>query len=195
MRGLSSVFLSRAPDISSFKSGLIVLSCSERFEERIARHCSEWLPHVQWTIVKRFEPGFPWFKGETIYSSYADSIPEQLSLVTTLRGKRFDLTIFAGTNEPSYRPLKVMALFSGYRSLAIFNENIDGYFACRENFPVMVKHLRWRFSQNRVLNGKNLLTALLSRFVLFPMAIVYLVLKTFFLVLRKKMRGQEHLQI
>lgn len=189
MRGIFSIFFSRTPDTNTFKSGLIVLSCSELYDERITRRCCEWLPHVEWTIVRRFEPTFPWFKGETIFSSYADTLPKQFAFVKKLRAKRCDITIIAGTNERSYQPLKFMALLSGYRSLVVFNENIDAYTACRDNLNIIFNHLRWRISQKKILRGKNILLAVFSRVFLFPLAILYILLRTCFLVIRKQLRS------
>lgn len=189
MRGISSILFSRTPDTGTYTTGLIVLSCSDIYDERIARRCCEWLPHVQWTIIRRFEPGFSWFQGETIFSSYADTTPKMLALVRQLRGKKFDIAVLAGTNELSYMPLKLMAIFSGFKSLAIFNENIDAYFACKDNHRIMVNHLRWRLSQKKILRGNNLLLAILSRVFLFPLAIIYILLRTGFLVIRKQLRS------
>ena len=188
MRGLVSVILSHIPNTDEYRTGLIILSCTEKYDERIARRAQEWLPHIQWSIVKRFEPGFEWFEGDTIFSSYAPTLAGQARLIRRIRQERFDLTILSCTNEPSFNPLKIMGILSDYRSLVVFNENIDAYFACRDTRSIILKHFRWRLAQKKHLGSRNLALTFLSWIFLFPPAFLYILLRTLFLITAKQLR-------
>jgi hypothetical protein len=188
MRGIFSILFSKNPDLSKFHKGLIILSCSDKYAERIARRVHEWQPSINWSIVKRYEPSFDWFKCETIFSCYANTLTKEIKLIKTIRNKKFDIVIITGTNEPSFAPLKMMGILTGYKSLLIFNENIDAFFVNRDNWRTLIGHARWRLRDKNVLSGHNLLLTMLSWLFLFPIGIVYIILKTVFLVIRKQLR-------
>ncbi len=188
MRGFLSLLLSGEPRLNEIRTGLIVLSCSEDYEQRIARRVVEWLPHVRWTIMKRFEPALEWFDGETLFSSEAVTVARQFVQLRLVRSTKFDLVVICCTNEPSYLPLKVLGVCSGYKSLLVFNENIDAYFVHRGTHRLILNHLRWRAREKRLLQGRHRVAELLSWILLFPPAALYLFAKVGFLVLRKRLR-------
>ncbi len=189
MRGILSLLLSGEPRMDRFRTGLIILSCSEDYEERIAQRVVEWMPHVRWAIVKRFEPALPWFEGPTIFSSQSATFSRQVRQILSIRRKEFDVVAVACTNEPSYMPLKILAVVSGYRSFVVFNENIDAYFLHRGTRRLLLNHWRWRLRERRYLHGRHRLAELLSWIFLFPPAALYLLVKVSFFVLRKRLRS------
>ena len=187
MRGLFSILFSPTPDIGTFRSGILLLSCSEHFAERIAEKVCAWMPDVQWTIVKRFEPPFSWFKGETIVSSYAGTLSRQWKLFRRVRAPLYDVAVIACTNEKSYNPLKTLGVCSGAGSLVIFNENLDAYIACRDTRATLINHLRWRLRQRKYPGGRRIVLNALSWVFLFPPAFLYLSSRTMIRLVRKRL--------
>ncbi len=188
MRGVFSILFSSSPDVARFRTGVLLLSCSERYDERIAQRVCEWLPEVRWAIVKRFEPAFPWFKGESIFSSYAATAGQQWQFFRSLRRCRYDVAVITCTNEKSYNSLKTLGVLSGAGALVVFNENIDAYIACRDTRRTIVNHIRWRLRQRKYLTGRNTLLEFLSWVFLFPPAFLYLLWRTLILVIGKQIR-------
>jgi hypothetical protein len=188
MRGIPSIFFNRQPDLSTFRRGIIVLSCSERYDERIASRACAWMPDVDWTVVKRLEPSFPWFGGTTLFSCYSLTMKSQLSFLRDARRNRYDVAVVAWTNEKSYRRLQWLCLFLGFKYLVVYNENVDAYVACRDTLPTLAGHLRWRFGQKRTLGGRSAVAEVASWLFLFPPAILYILARTSLLVLRKHLR-------
>ncbi len=188
MRGLIGTLFGPEPSLEEFRLGLIVLSCSESYAARIAARAMEWMPHVQWTVMQRFEPGISGAEIETIYSSHAVSIPRKIAQLARVRKQRFDVVVVACTNEASFIPLKVFALVTGSQAFAVFNENIDAYFLHRKSIPVLLDHWRWRLSLSYHHRPGRLFAIALSWLFLFPLGCLYLLSRVLFLVARKKLR-------
>jgi hypothetical protein len=188
MRGLRSIWFSQPADIERLQTGLLVQSCSDLYGEEILRKVRERMPHVRWSLVKRFEPGYDHFSGKVIFSSYASTISKKISFIRKLRQLRSDITVVAWTGEKSYNALKFAAYLSNFRYLLVYNEHYGAFFAVKKNRSYLFRHLRWRMRNRQILGGKKPAYGLLSWIVLYPPALVFIIVRTFLLVIRKYLR-------
>lgn len=188
MRGLLSIARWSFPDIKKFHKGIIVAGCSDENAQRIAHSCSQWLPHVNWAMVKRHEPVIASFTGETIFTFHETTIARQFALLRLLRKEKADIVVLTWTNEASFGSLHIAGLFFNARSFIVFNENIDAFFLVVKNHRIIRHHLRWRFAGKILRKGKRVLLEALSWMFLYPFGVLSTLAGTLYLVIRKRMR-------
>lgn len=182
MRGLVSIVLAPPPDESRFRTGLMILSCSERYAVAIRRFAEEHYPFIAWTILYRYDSTGAFRNSRMMFSSDAITVRKKLDLLLAIRRSRYDVVYTAWTNEQSFGPLKVLGLLSNFRYHRIFNENIDAFYLHRSNFSNLRRHLLWRLASHSEI--RYVAANVFSWIVLFPLGFVYLLLRVSFLLLR-----------
>lgn len=188
MRGLFSIARLSFPDIKQFRKGIIVVSCSDDYAERILTYVAGWMPHIEWALVKRQEPAIASFDGETVFTGQAATVIQQLTLLRSLRSRKADIVVLAWTNELSFGLLKLAGLLSNARSFLVFNENVDAFFLVLKNHRIIRHHLRWRFAGKILSKGRRVALEALSWIFLFPLGAVSTIAGTLYLVIRKRLR-------
>ncbi|MBI3788661.1 MAG: hypothetical protein HY276_10465 [Ignavibacteriales bacterium] len=188
MRGLLSIARLSFPDIKQFRKGIIVATCSDDHAERISTYVVQWLPHVEWVLVKRQEPAIAAFKGETFFTGQATTFVQQFALLRSLRRRKADIVVVAWTSEASFGLLKLAGLLSNTRSIIAFNENVDAFFLVLKNHRIIRHHLRWRFAGKMLSKGRRIVLEALSWIFLFPLGVVSTIVGALYLVIRKRLR-------
>lgn len=188
MRGLLSIVRLSFPVIKKFRKGIIIAACSDEYAQRISQYISNWMPYVEWVMVKRQEPVISAFKGETIFTLYATTFVQQLALLRSLRKKKADIVVLTWTNEASFGFLQCAGLLLHARSYIVFNENVDAFFLVVRNHRIIRHHFRWRFAGKALSKGKRIILDVLSWIFLFPLGVLATVFGTAYIVIRKRRR-------
>ncbi len=183
MRGLFSIVFSPPPDESRFKTGLMILSCTERHAVAIRRFAEERYPHISWTILYRYDSSGVFHDSAVMFSSEAVTIRKKLDLLLKIRRSRYDVVYTAWTNEESFGLLKALSLLTNFRYNRVFNENIDAFYLHRSNFSNWRRHLLWRWASHSEL--RYVAANLLSWLFLFPLGLLYLLVRVVFLLSRR----------
>ena len=183
MRGLASILFNRQPEAGALRTGLLMLTCSERYADAIAARICQSLPQVRWTILKRNEPGVGWFSGPTMFSVSAGSFAGQLSMFWRVRRQRFDIVVLVCTNEPTFSLLKWMGVLSAFKYLYIIDENLKESFVVRGNYGVTIYYLRRALAGGWCSWRRHLL--LYISWILSPLGFLYVLSRTGFLAARK----------
>lgn len=184
------MLFSSHPEVARLRRGLIVLACSDRYSHKIVQAVTEWMPHVTWTILQREETVFSKAKGHVILTRQAEGITRKWGLLRRIRGERFDIVVTSWTNEPTSAGLKVLSLLANARFVLAYNENLDAVFLVPRHGRIVISHLWWRLTHQSGGGVFRPLLNALSWLVLFPLGVVYLASKTFFVVLQERFRSR-----
>jgi hypothetical protein len=183
MRGLASILFNRQPEAGALRTGLLMLTCSDRYADAIAARVYRLFPQVRWTILKRNEPGIAWFSGPTLFSASAGSLSGELSMFWWVRRRRYDIVVLSCTREPTFGLLKCMGILSAFKYLCIIDENVKESFAGWGNYAKTFRYLRRGFAGGWCSWRERLL--LMLSWVLSPLGFLYVLARTGFLATRK----------
>jgi hypothetical protein len=183
MRGLASILFGRELAPEEVSTVLVVCSADEqRFppilaavQQRFSKAHLTYIVPREWT---RFLPP------DADRHLVSDIKRSPLRVLERIRSRRYDVTVLMLTGLPVFRKAKLWALFTNYRVLVIYSENID-FFSCgAANRRAIIRHLKWRLTEKGVPSlAAGLLTILLS-----PLGLLYLLFFTGRVLLRSRLR-------
>jgi ubiquinone/menaquinone biosynthesis C-methylase UbiE len=174
MRGIASVILNSFPDEQTLQTGLVVLSCSNRYATRIRSLVKQRYAHIRWTILSRYHYGDYIGGDELIVSTDAVNLGQKLRLLRDIRARRFDVVVLAWVSEPSFTLLKIFGLFSNFGFLRIFDEHLASFYLHRKDFPQWRRHIVGRLRKRGVFYVANIF----SWIILSPIGLLYILLQT-----------------
>ncbi len=162
---------------------LVVCSGDAWHCPQIVAHLQNRFPKAQFTYVapRAYLQFFP-DGADVRLTSEIKKAPFRSS--RNIRRQKFDVTVLMLTGQPSFRRTKLWALFTNYRTLLVYNENIDSSTWCRANWRVVLGHIRWRLTEK----GFPTFTAGVLTVFLFPLGIVYLLVYTSWAIYRSRTR-------
>ena len=183
MRGLMTFFLERELGADNVSTALVVCT-SDAF------HCPQILSHVQQRFAQaRFTYVVPHDYKRFLADGADIRLISELRKATLrtwweIRAQKYDVTVLMLTGQPIFRKTKLWALFTNYRMLLVYNENMDSSTWCRTNWRVVLGHIRWRLTKK----GFPAFTACVLTVFLFPLGIVYLLVYTSWAIYRSRTR-------
>jgi hypothetical protein len=177
MRGWLSLFTNDT-DPTAYKSGLFLASAEMDVITKVRPSMAKQWPRVNFTILApqayadefRAEP-------EVLWLEQVRSTP--LHTLRSLRSRKFDLCVVLLPGRPTFRKLKLSALFLNARRVIIYNENGDSIGMDRAHWKSLGAHL-----MNRATGPQPY-----TFFV--PFGFSYLALRTFWLTLRAKFNAHK----
>jgi hypothetical protein len=189
MRGIGSILIRPVPDKPDFKTGLIVLSCSEEFGVLIVEFLKKKYPLTEWTLLYRYDPSGVFAGERVIYSSDAFTIGKKIEMLTHIRRQAYDVVYVAATDELSYGLLKIFALLSRFGYLGVVTEDLSDFLIHSGNRSLFIRHLAMRWRKHKMF--RTVCTGICSWLLLFPIGLLYLAARTSYLVLVKIFTSQK----
>jgi hypothetical protein len=183
MRGIGSMLFRPMPVTPDFKTGLIVLSCSEDYAVLIVEYLKKKYPRTTWTLLYRYDPSGVFAGERVIYSSDAFSVGKKIAMLTDIRRRAFDVVYIAATDEISFGMLKVFGFLSHFEYFGMITENLENILIHAGNRGRVWKHFAMRWRVHKVF--RTVLTGILSWLLLFPLGLLYIIGRTCYLVLVK----------
>jgi hypothetical protein len=184
MRGLTTIFFGR--DLAAEDVSTVLVVCSAdlmRFPQVLAA-VQQRFPkaHLTYIVPREYLRFLP---EDCDFRLISELKKSTLRTWREIRSRKYDVTVLMLTGLPVFRKAKLWALFTNYRMLVIYNENLD-YFSCgAANRMTLVRHLKWRLTEKGVPSlATSLLTILLS-----PLGLIYLLFFTGRVLLRSRLRN------
>jgi hypothetical protein len=183
MRGLASILFGRELAPEEVSTVLVVCSADEQRFPRILAAVQQRFPkaHLTYIVPREWTRFLPPDADRHLVSDIKRS---PLRILEEIRSRKYDVTVLMLTGLPVFRKAKLWALFTNYRMLVIYNENVD-FFSCgAANRRAMIRHVTWRLREK----GPPSLTATFATILLSPAGFVYLSLFTCWAILRRRLR-------
>jgi hypothetical protein len=177
MRGLASIFFGREL-LPQEVSAVLVVCCAD------STRCPQILPLVQ----QRFPQAHLSYVIPQEYGGLlrkdaekyliSDLKTSALRVTREIRSRKYDVTVLMLTGQPIFRKAKVWALFTNYRTLLIYNENLDSRVG-------LIRHAKGRLKQK----GFTSLVASSFALVLSPLGFLYLLSFASMALVRSRLRS------
>lgn len=175
MRGWLSLFTTE-PCASDYRTGLFVASAELDVIQRLHTELVQRWPTVEFTYLAP-----QGYAGEFCSGSEVLWL-EQLRLhpvhsLLALRRRKFDLCVVLFAGRPTFRKLKLSALWLGARRIVLYNENGDSIVMDRAHWKQVLAHVGHRIRRARGLT------------LFYPAGFIYLGIRTLWLRTRSKFVG------
>jgi hypothetical protein len=183
MRGLASIFFGRELPPQEVSAVLVVCSADNA-------HCPQILPmvqrqfpqaHLSYVIPEEYAV---LLRKDSEKHLISDLKTSAFRVTREIRSQKYDVTVLMLTGQPIFRKAKLWALFTNYRMLAIYNENLDSFYCGSKDRMGLIRHAKWR------LRGKGFTSLLATSFslLLSPLGFLYLLCFTSTAVMRSRLR-------
>jgi len=137
--------------------------------------------HFTYIVAAELERFLP---AEADRINAADIKVSPFRVLRKVRASKYDATVLMLTGQPIFQKVKFWTLFTNYRVLVVWNENLDYFSCCKANRRAPIAHVKWRLREKGIPSfASGILSILLS-----PLGLVYLLLFTAWTKLRSKAR-------
>jgi hypothetical protein len=177
MRGWLSLFTTE-PYASDHRTGLFVASAELDVIQRVHPVLVQRWPTVEFTYLapEGYADEFC-SESEVLWSEHLRLHPVRSLLA--LRRRKFDLCVVLFAGRPTFRKLKLSALWLGARRTVLYNENGDSVVMDRTHWKQVLAHVGHRIRRS-------------PRFALFyPVGFIYLGIRTLWLSMRSRFVGRK----
>ena len=130
MRGLRSIFFGSGLAADEMSTALVVCSGDAVHCPQILSHVRQRFPKAQLTYVapQEYVQFLPQGADVRLISELKKAT---LQTSKEIRARKYDITVLMLTGQSIFRKAKLWALFTNYRMLLVYNENIDSFVCCR----------------------------------------------------------------
>lgn len=187
MRGLASILVGRELPAQEVSAVLVVCSADNARCPQILALVRQRFPkaHLTYVIPREYAGVVPEDAEKHLISDLKTSV---LRVSREIRSRKYDVTVLMLTGQPIFRKAKLWALFTNYRMLAIYNENLDSFCCIRDDRMGLFRHAKWRLRQK----GFPSLVASFLAIVLSPIGFLYLLSFTSRALIRSRLRGWDN---
>ncbi len=185
---ISSLLRNDLPAYADVHSILLINSCSWDKALRIEEWIPTQFPNARVTHVLRDLYPDSYNGKDLRVSTGAVSIRSKIAFIRELRMHPYDLVIVCWTREENFLALKLLGLVVRGRRFLAFNENHDCFWLIRDNFPVVLKHARWRLLQRlQAPSSRRSILNFVTLVVLTPFGIAFVIARTAYYTAKKYM--------
>ena len=183
MRGLLTILPGKELSGDAVSTVLVVCTGDALHCPQIVAHLQNRFPKAQFTYVARREY-LQFFPDGADVRLTSEIKKAPFRGLWNIRRQKFDVAVLMLTGQPGFRGPKLWALFTNYRTLLVYNENIESSTWCRANWRVILRHIGWRLTEK----GFPGFTVSVLTVFLFPLGIVYLLVYTSWATFRSRIR-------
>jgi hypothetical protein len=184
MRGLASIFFGRELPPQEVSAVLVVCSADSARCPQILPMVQRRFPqaHLSYLIPQEYAGLLRKDAEKHLISDLKTSV---LRVTREIRSRKYDVTVLMLTGQPIFRKAKLWALFTNYRTLLIYNENLDSFCCVSENRMGLIRHAKWR------LREKGFPSPVATSFALLlsPVGFLYLLSFTSMALVRSRLRS------
>ena len=153
MRGLSTLFWGRNIPTNDLTNLLVVCSSDElnfpRILQSIRNHFSHC--HLSYVIIDAWRHFLP---DDAKIVSIKEIKSSPFSSLFKQRSRKYDATVLILSGRPVFTKIKWWSIFTNYRCLFIWNENLDFFSCCANNRKILFGHLKWRLREKGIVSFK-----------------------------------------
>jgi hypothetical protein len=186
MRGLTTIFFGR--DLAAEDVSTVLVVCSAdlmRFPQVLAA-VQQRFPkaHLTYIVPREYLRFLP---EDCDFRLISELKKSTLRTWREIRSRKYDVTVLMLTGQPVFQKAKLWALFTNYRMLVVYNENLDSFSCGTGNRMALIRHLRWRLREK----GVHSATATILSLLLSPLGFIYLLCYTGRGLLRRRSGAKQ----